>query len=152
MRRRSPTRLVVKWVGTLLCALFLAAFLISARWDVVYITSGRAQHRIGLKLGRLYYNRRGNSSVRWRPGWHRLPREGHLQWKPRWHWSAGPGLIYIPLWMPFVLVGVPTGLLWWRDLRVPPGHCPNCGYDLTGNVSGVCPECGTPVKREGKTR
>lgn len=25
----------------------------------------------------------------------------------------------------------------------PPGHCQSCGYDLTGNVSGVCPECGT---------
>lgn len=23
--------------------------------------------------------------------------------------------------------------------------CPGCGYDLTGNVSGVCPECGRPV-------
>ena len=23
--------------------------------------------------------------------------------------------------------------------------CYNCGYDLTGNVSGVCPECGTEV-------
>jgi hypothetical protein len=22
------------------------------------------------------------------------------------------------------------------------GHCWRCGYDLTGNVSGVCPECG----------
>ena len=21
--------------------------------------------------------------------------------------------------------------------------CPRCGYDLTGNTSGVCPECGT---------
>ena len=21
-------------------------------------------------------------------------------------------------------------------------HCGQCGYDLTGNVSGVCPECG----------
>jgi predicted amidophosphoribosyltransferase len=25
--------------------------------------------------------------------------------------------------------------------------CPRCGYSLTGNVSGVCPECGTPVAR-----
>src|SRR5579862_2394424 len=24
-------------------------------------------------------------------------------------------------------------------------RCRNCSYDLTGNVSGVCPECGTPV-------
>ena len=26
-------------------------------------------------------------------------------------------------------------------------ECVSCGYDLTGNVSGVCPECGTPVGR-----
>ena len=24
-------------------------------------------------------------------------------------------------------------------------RCPRCGYDLTGNVSGVCPECGGGV-------
>ncbi len=27
----------------------------------------------------------------------------------------------------------------------PPGHCRQCGYNLTGNVSGVCPECGTKI-------
>jgi hypothetical protein len=42
---------------------------------------------------------------------------------------------------------------WWPVLRgraspaldpdVP--HCTRCGYNLTGNVSGVCPECGTPA-------
>jgi hypothetical protein len=26
--------------------------------------------------------------------------------------------------------------------RLAKGQCPHCGYDLTGNVSGVCPECG----------
>ena len=31
------------------------------------------------------------------------------------------------------------------DLGVP--CCLECGYDLTGNVSGVCPECGIPVLR-----
>jgi len=25
-----------------------------------------------------------------------------------------------------------------------------CGYNLTGNVSGVCPECGTPVPPESE--
>jgi hypothetical protein len=30
-----------------------------------------------------------------------------------------------------------------RELR---GECQACGYNLTGNVSGVCPECGTPIK------
>lgn len=30
-----------------------------------------------------------------------------------------------------------------RTPPVPkPGHCRKCGYDLTGNTGGVCPECG----------
>ena len=29
------------------------------------------------------------------------------------------------------------------------GHtCAHCGYFLTGNVSGRCPECGQPISRE----
>ena len=28
------------------------------------------------------------------------------------------------------------------------GLCLNCGYNLTGNVSGICPECGQPVAQE----
>ena len=31
----------------------------------------------------------------------------------------------------------------WRRLRY--NRCRGCGYSLTGNVSGVCPECGRPV-------
>jgi predicted amidophosphoribosyltransferase len=45
-----------------------------------------------------------------------------------------------------LIAAVPTVLLWWRDRRIPPGHCQNCGYDLTGNVSGICPECGQPAE------
>jgi hypothetical protein len=28
--------------------------------------------------------------------------------------------------------------------------CMTCGYCLTGNVSGLCPECGTPIPEEEK--
>ena len=28
--------------------------------------------------------------------------------------------------------------------------CENCGYNLTGNTSGVCPECGTRVPQKAK--
>jgi hypothetical protein len=28
------------------------------------------------------------------------------------------------------------------DGREDRGECLQCGYDLTGNVTGVCPECG----------
>jgi hypothetical protein len=29
--------------------------------------------------------------------------------------------------------------------RVKRGCCAECGYNLTGNVSGVCPECGVRI-------
>src|SRR4051794_36987725 len=32
-----------------------------------------------------------------------------------------------------------------RVRRSRGGACLSCGYSLEGNVSGVCPECGTPV-------
>lgn len=35
-----------------------------------------------------------------------------------------------------------------RRFRIPPGYCRKCLYDLTGNVSGICPECGTPVSKD----
>ena len=28
---------------------------------------------------------------------------------------------------------------------INPGLCSSCGYDLTGNTSGVCPECGVAI-------
>ncbi len=53
--------------------------------------------------------------------------------------------IVLPFWIPFALLSLVTGLIWWR-VRGPAGRCRNCNYDLTGNTSGVCPECGTPVQ------
>lgn len=48
-----------------------------------------------------------------------------------------------------VLSGAIGGLVAELIKRVPrPGHCPRCGYNLTGNLSGVCPECGTPVRED----
>ncbi len=34
-----------------------------------------------------------------------------------------------------------------RSRRRRKGLCVKCGYDLTGNVTGVCPECGLKVKQ-----
>ncbi len=54
----------------------------------------------------------------------------------------------LPLWpsIPIAIVAIMQIIsrspLWKRRTRS--GFC-KCGYDLTGNVSGRCPECGTPV-------
>ena len=57
----------------------------------------------------------------------------------------------------FVFVGLIVKVTKQKDLRwkiVPPwrwqpprpaGHCQQCGYNLTGNVSGRCPECGKKI-------
>ena len=51
---------------------------------------------------------------------------------------------YVGSWGVALAVGVPFRL---RRRPIPPDHCPACGYDLTGNISGVCPECGTQIAR-----
>lgn len=50
-----------------------------------------------------------------------------------------------------------TLVIWCRHSRKPPFHpistvCVPCGYDLTGNVSGICPECGTPIPKATRDR
>lgn len=116
-----------------------------------------------------YVEPRGQVSVQWsiQPGilsylefpriaaeasWFLAPTETtQTTWKPIWQtFTAGPPprrpVIAIPFWIPFLLVAIPTAILWWLDpRRILPGHCKGCGYDLTGNISGVCSECGTPV-------
>ena len=46
---------------------------------------------------------------------------------------------------PIILYGAIWILLRLFRGRTPTDGCPNCGYDLTGNVSGICPECGIGV-------
>jgi len=36
-------------------------------------------------------------------------------------------------------------------MRPPRAHCRTCGYNLTGNSSGICPECGTTVAGKAET-
>lgn len=50
--------------------------------------------------------------------------------------------------IPILCIQVPVIVLFIGALyrkRTAPGHCQTCGYNLTGNVSGICSECGEPV-------
>jgi hypothetical protein len=53
--------------------------------------------------------------------------------------------LIIPLWIPLVTLAVLTVILWSRARCPPRGCCQTCGYNLTGNTTGVCPECGKTV-------
>lgn len=73
---------------------------------------------------------------------------------PRWGiwwddtYGLGPlGFVIVPLWLPLALTSMPTVLLWSRRRPRRAGLCEHCHYELRGNVSGVCPECGTPIPR-----
>ena len=72
----------------------------------------------------------------------------------RWY-SPGKGntsVYYYAIWPALVALLIPSAVLWLLVPRpIPPGHCQKCGYDLTGNVSGRCPECGTAIETEHKT-
>ncbi len=62
--------------------------------------------------------------------------------KPAWH-------IKLPTIAPALILSLIS--LYWllpfhrRRVRHRLGQCVACGYDLTGNQSGKCPECGIPT-------
>lgn len=72
----------------------------------------------------------------------------------RFEW---PSWLTVVLYLvPFVAAGIAFVISRRRSERdegVARGCCARCAYDLTGNVSGRCPECGcaTPTTRESDT-
>jgi len=62
------------------------------------------------------------------------------------HWAHRLEIVY---WLP-PAIGLLAAAVSDRDrqrrMPRPAGdRCARCGYDLTGNVSGTCPECGMPL-------
>jgi hypothetical protein len=151
MRRRSRLRRWLKWSGVAICLAMAAAWGISLPLAACYLIGSDAGDRaaVGIILadGCLDcwlspFSRRGEHTFSVDPKPWRAP-----YWSPRLGDMDPSGkYVLLPLWIPFLLVAIPTGIIFWRDRRrIPPGHCLRCGYSLTGNKSGVCPECGTGV-------
>lgn len=54
--------------------------------------------------------------------------------------------VILPMWMSFSMAVLGTGFCAWMSRwRLRRGFCSECDYCLTGNTSGVCPECGSAV-------
>jgi hypothetical protein len=51
--------------------------------------------------------------------------------------------------LPLVRFGILPLRSGLRARRARRGGCSICGYNLTGNISGVCPECGMPSTTAG---
>lgn len=63
---------------------------------------------------------------------------------PQWENS---NLDHVPLGWPVTILAVGSTFVLWKVRRgFPDGHCQSCGYNLTGNESGKCSECGTYCK------
>lgn len=64
---------------------------------------------------------------------------------PSW---SGTDSLFIPFGWPVVILAAGSMFALWKVPRgFPDGHCQSCGYNLTGNESGICPECGTTTAR-----
>lgn len=85
------------------------------------------------------------------------PSGARVEWAPGWRWVRLP-IIGIAICSPLrcagnaALVVCVLSIAWiavarsYGDKRRYNGDCATCGYNLTGNESGRCPECGSAVE------
>ncbi len=141
-------RKAVRWLSALGLVAALATvplFVLSLN----YFGSYRAP-RWGFGVGKgqltVWINRRVDRlgpGMTWQWGKYRV---GGVFWLPKAVLNPNVVAVSIPFWLPFVVL-FPVSLFGWRRTwPYPPGHCSRCGYDMTGNESGVCPECGTKIE------
>jgi hypothetical protein len=79
----------------------------------------------------------------------RLERQFYTPYAPKWYFEGSMSL-YIPPLIFLVIGLVLTAAGKYLPPRFPVGSCRHCGYNLTGNTSGICPECGTPVPQKSE--
>jgi len=66
--------------------------------------------------------------------------------------SAVLYVLVVPHWsLLLLLAGLPVMWMikWRKRRRFGPNVCDRCAYDLTGNQTGICPECGASIGTSG---
>ena len=168
MRYRRPSRLrrIAKWIGLGVCVVMVGLSLVSfwcrfgyqdtrsfaPCWICEDDRKRLLPYRIGCQFrGGYFIAHVYHSPKRGQDGWIAHPGQFYIGWRLVLGVNDPHPAVFIPFWMPLIAIVVPTAILWHRDRRPRKGHCPHCGYNLTGNESGVCPECSTPVPKHEAT-
>src|ERR1043166_2878730 len=129
--RRKPARFrrVAKWGGVALCVLILAALGFSLRFGAGLRIS--RTFSIWIFDGEVLFFGAEQRPLSPNKSWAVIDTElwetASLAWLfqiPEIHSES----VFVPLWIPFLMISVPTGMLIYRDRRrIPPGHCAACG-------------------------
>jgi hypothetical protein len=62
-----------------------------------------------------------------------------------WPYRNKASCLMVPLGSPVVILLVVSSWRFWRRMS-PSVGCQKCGYNLQGNTSGTCPECGIKIE------
>ncbi len=130
MRRRSRSRRILRWMGLIASVLLLSAWAAIPSRAFTLPGSPRLRFVKGLDMPRRVYPIVHIDGPEYRFGCINVT---VLEY------------VAVPYRLLVVPGAIPTAVLWYRDRRPPRGHCQHCGYNLTGNQSGTCPECGEAV-------
>lgn len=145
-----PRRRVLKWSCAVAALIVGAVFIVSAWWLVGYRFGANSNSKfICIERSTLHIFWGRNDFLEPR-GWKVIQPiffdSDTIPMFELWGWHAKLGRsefrVGIPLWFPFAILIAAYHLLGRIDRRPKIGHCRCCGYDLTGNTSGRCPECG----------
>ncbi len=172
IRKFAISFLTLLSIGTVLLWWFSVshAYTQPDRWVCSQSGQGPLEHKgfkvnfdLGDKIGVICSGQFGRLEML--AGWAYCPHSSDATTSGHWHWQKGDfyfsmtrmrngGLMltyaYVPFWF---LLGVFAAwpvfcflhgpLRRWHRYRND--RCTQCGYNLTGNVSGDCPECGTKL-------
>jgi hypothetical protein len=148
VRRSGRARRLARWAGLITTVGATALWGVASLSPHTYATQSGSIH---LLLGRVLLD---SNPPLGELGWQAFPDYAvdassfstrellGLSW-PRSTRSFGKPVVTVPCWCLLALVALPTLFTWWKPGRFGHGRCASCGYDLTGNRSGTCPECGS---------